>query len=142
MADVKTYDPNSIIQSFGTIPILGLDDDMVEIEFDEDEFTDKAGSQGDVVVTRNRNRLADITLHLLAESPTNDRLSAHADLSRVSPIFYQPYQLKNLLGTTLLFAKKAWIKKRPAVEYAKESGSRVWVLRGVFDQYTVGGSVA
>lgn len=141
MPDVKTYDPGLYKMSLKGISILGCADDMIEIEFDEDEMTDQAGAQGDVVVTRNRNKLATITFHLLAESTTNDRLSAMADVGRVSPLFYGPFTMKNTLGTTLVHAARAWIAKRPTLTQGKESTPREWKVRAVIDTYNVGGTV-
>jgi hypothetical protein len=142
MPDLFNFDPGLTTTSFKGVPISGYADDDITAELDEDAFTDKAGNAGDVVRTRNRNMLGDVTIPLLAESPVNDRLSAIADLDMTGAgAGVGPFTLRNANSTTVLHAAKAWIKKRPAVASGKESGPRVWVIRCVFDVFKVGGSL-
>jgi hypothetical protein len=141
MPDVKQYDFGLVNLAFKGVMFQGFaDGDSIAVALDEDAYTDVVGSGGDVVRTRNRNTLGDMTVRLLAESPTNDRLSAIADLDAAG-LGRGPLTLTNLNGTTILSAASAWIKKRPDVAYGKESGVREWVLRVVFDIYNVGGAL-
>lgn len=141
MPDLKNFDPGTLNAVFKSIVMGGFADADITCELDEDAFTDKAGNAGDVVRTRNRNMLGDATIPLLAESPTNDRLSEIADLDMTGAgLGVGAFSLTLLNGTTVVHAAKAWIKKRPAIGYGKESGTREWILRCVFDVYVVGGA--
>lgn len=142
MPDVKNFDPGLVNAVFKSIVLGGFADADITIALDEDAFTDKAGNAGDVVRTRNRNMLGDVTIPLQAESPSNDRLSAVADLDGAGPGLGQgAFSLTMLNGTTVVHASKAWIKKRPQIALGKESGNREWVIRCVFDVYNVGGAL-
>lgn len=142
MPELKNYDPGLNSLNFAGIPIVGFaDGDSITSTLDEDAYADSSGSQGDVVRVRNRNMLGDLTIVLQAESPSNDRLSALADVDRATGLGVKPLTLTNLNSRTVLHAAKAWIKKRPDVPMGKDAGTRTWVIRCVFDTYHVAGSV-
>lgn len=142
MPYVRTYDPVLHKVSAFAIPVQGFaDGDAIETELDEQDFTEKVGLHGDVVVTRNHNPLGTIRLILQAESPSNDRLSAQRTLGRTSPLFFGPFRLQNLNGTTLISASRCWIQKPPSLPVGKESGNVEWVLRAAFEVYHIGGAV-
>lgn len=127
---VKTYDPGQVLINFRGQPILGFaDGSFVRVERNEDAFLTKAGADGEIVRARNRNRSGRVTITLMQSSPSNDVLSqaAIAD-EKLAGTGMGPLQVKDNLGTTQVNAPNAWVVKQPAIEFAKEVGTREWVL--------------
>lgn len=143
MPDVKSYDPADVNTIFASIHVQGFaDGEMVSIKRDANLADDQVGAQGDVVVVKNRNPMADVTFRLSAESPTNARLSALAEQQGIGPaIIGKPFTLSLLNGTTLIHGTRAWIKTYPEVGYGAQRGVREWVIRVVCDVFNVGGAV-
>lgn len=138
----KNYDPGRIAGSWKGIPFLGfMDGTFVNAERNEDAFSMSVGAQGDVTRVRSRNRTGLVTITLQAASPTNDLLTAQAQLDELSGVSYGPLQIEDLNGNTLLLASVAWIKKAPAVEFGTEAGSREWVFECADLEMSVGGAV-
>lgn len=127
----KTYDPEQVSLSIGG-SLIGFDE--VTIEFDEDQNTFAAGTQGEVTRTKNVNRLALWTVLLPQTHNSNDILSALAitDATFVCSIL-------DLSGTALAMTPEAAIVKRPPISRAKESGQNSWTFRGKTELF-VGGN--
>jgi len=138
----KNYDPTRVTVAFGAILIQGFNDGtMIKTSRNEDAYTVKVGGQGDVTRVRSRNKTGQITITLLAESPTNDLLTAQALIDEESGTAYAPIMVKDLNGTTLMVAENAWIMKMPEVEHATDASPREWVIECADLTMTVGGSV-
>ncbi len=129
-AELKNYDPKNIVIVFGAIVITaGLaEDTFVSAERDEEMFTKKAGADGEVTRTRNRNKMGRVTLTLQQTAEANQLLSAQAAVDELTGNGVAPLLIKDLGGTSLAAAANAWIAKRPAMAYGKDSGNREWVL--------------
>jgi len=126
---LRTYDPKLVLISFGEVAITGFaDGSFVSVDRDEDAFTKVVGAGGDVVRTRNRNRSGSVTVTLLHSAPENDLLSGIARLDETLGTGVRPVMVKEANGTTIIAAQNGWIRKLPTTEYAKESGTREWVL--------------
>lgn len=123
------YDPGLIVVSFKGVRLLGPQDGtFVTAERAEDAFTAQVGSAGDVARSRNRNKMGSVTYTCQQGSPTNDVLSALALVDELSGLGFGSLMLKDLIGTTLVEAPTAWIKKIASPEFAKEAGPRAWVF--------------
>lgn len=143
MSLFHNYDPGRVVAAFRGIPILGYaDGTFIAVERAEDAFTSEVGAGGDVTRVRSRNRTGTATFTLLSSSPTNDLFSGVALEDEMFGTGVGPLLVKDLNGTTLIEAPVAWIKKSPAVEYAKEAGSREWVIECAELFMKVGGAVA
>jgi hypothetical protein len=100
-----------------------------------------AGADGQVVRVASADKRGEITVTLMASSLSNDFLSAQAALDDLTGINTQPLLIKDLLGTTLISAQQAWIKKPADVEFGKEAGTREWVFECGELNILVGGSI-
>lgn len=126
---IKTYDPAEVLTTFFGIPLTGFaDGTFVEVDYNEDAFTLMVGAGGETARARSQNRSGTVTFTLMASSPCNDLLSAVAIADRASGLGVGPVGIKDNNGTSLVAGANAWVKKMPKVEYAKEVGSRQWVL--------------
>lgn len=138
----KNYDPKLVVVSFTGIPLLGYaPGTFVEVDRAEDAFKLVAGATGDVTRVRNRKINGSVTVTLQAESPTNDLLSAQAELDRIFGTGFGPLLVKNINGTTICMAEIAWIKKPAKVEYSDDASNREWVFDCAELLMLVGGAI-
>lgn len=138
----KNYDPGRVVGSWKGIPFIGfMDSTFLTAERNEDAFSMSVGAQGDVTRVRSRNVTGMVTLTLQAASPTNDLLSAQAQLDELTGFGYGPLQIEDLNGTTLLIASVAWIKKAPSVEFSTDASGREWVFECADLYMSVGGAI-
>jgi hypothetical protein len=125
----KTYDPKKIHFSFAGSILTGYaPDTFLEVERDEDAYTKQVGATGEVVRSRNNNRGGKITLTLMADSASNDILSAIAAADEVGNAGVAPVLGEDANGTTLFSGANAWIQKMPKVERGKEAGTVQWAF--------------
>ena len=126
---LKKYNPKKINGGWNNIPLLGyMDGTFVEIEFAEDAVTTHVGSQGDVSVVLNANRMATVTVTLIQGSPTNDQLSKQVPDARANRLPTGTFSMKDLNGTTLVSGKNAFIRKTAKIEFGKNVTGRQWVF--------------
>jgi hypothetical protein len=127
--EFKNYDPKKVIVTFRGVLLRGfMDGTFVSAERTEDAYEMAVGAAGDVTRVRNRNRTGAITVTLMAESPSNDELSAVVTADELTGLGYGPFLVKDLNGTTLLVAAQSWVRKLPVVEYADTGSGREWVF--------------
>lgn len=126
---LRTYDPRNVLASLGEVSLTGFaDGTYIVVERTSEAFTKIVGAGGDVVRTRNRDRSGTVTVTLLASAPENDLLAGIAAEDELTGTGVRAMLVKELNGTTLASAQNAWIRKVPTVEYAKEHGTREWVI--------------
>jgi hypothetical protein len=124
-----TYDPAKVLFSFAGIPVTGYaPDTFLEVERDEEAYTKQVGAAGEVVRTRNNNRGGKVTVTLMADSQTNDLLSAIAVADELTGVGVGALLGEEANGTLLFNAANAWVQKMPRVERAKEAGTVQWVF--------------
>lgn len=133
MADnFNQYDPLAVLISWKEVKFVGLaEGSFIEAQRDEDSFTKKTGSTGDVARVKNRNRGGSVKITLMQTSPTNGQLSAYHKKGEQIPLTTADVgqlQIKDLLGNTLVHATNAWIKKVSNVTYAKDLSGREWTF--------------
>jgi hypothetical protein len=125
----NTYDPLLVKAAFNGVLLTGFArDTFISAERDEDAFTKVAGANGDTVRVRNRNRMGAVTFTLMAESPSNDSLSALAKLDELFGAGAGDLLITDLNGTTVCEAQNAWIRKLPTVPYGTEAQNREWMI--------------
>lgn len=138
---MQTYDPAQVVFTFAGNLITGFaEGSFVEVSRDEDAFTKHVGSDGEVARTRNRNRAGSVKVTLMQTSESNDLLSAQAALDEAAGTGVGSLQVKDLGGTTLHDSPNAWIRKVANTTFAKEAGTREWVIDCDNLSMTVGGT--
>lgn len=144
MGNMKNYDPKLVGIVFAGIPITGFaDGSFLSVETNEDWYTAVVGSDGEGCRSKNNNWSARFTVTLGQWSLANDLLTAIMNTDRLSPSGdgIGPFMVKDLKGTTLIAAEKAWIVKPPTVEYDREPTSREWVFETIDASFHVGGNL-
>jgi hypothetical protein len=128
---MSTYDPTRVVVTFQGQQIIGFaEGTFVTAEFDEDSFTKAVGSDGRVIRSRNPNTSGSVTVTLMADSPSNDILSAAARQDRTLGTGFGALSITDANGTTLVTAPSAWVRKLPAATFGKEASdaNREWVF--------------
>jgi len=143
MGDVKTYDYKFTVMTVGGVPITGFADGTgITVEFSSPSYTKTVGADGEVARTRSNDDTAKITITLLQTSLSNDWLSSLVALDKLANAGKVPVQIKDLLGTTVLFFKDAWVNERPSIEFGKELSERAWILEtGQISIENIGGNI-
>jgi hypothetical protein len=116
---------------FGILEIKGFyeGDDVVDIEFDADQFNDVAGAKGDVVRAQTNDNRATVTVKLLQTSESNKDLTTVYNADRelgtgVAPLIIQDKET----GETYV-GNNAWIRKYAKVTRGQGVNSMDWVFR-------------
>ena len=137
------YDFKSVIPIFGVAQIQGFAEDTgIEVELDEDLFTDYTGADGDFTRSRRHGMVGKVKFILAQSSPSNDVLAAImlADLAANAGVL--PFLLKDILGTTDVFAAYGYVMKPPPLSFGSKVGTREWNIRLAAVTIKPGGNAA
>lgn len=121
---VNTYDPLDVnVVVNGTILTGFADGTMIKVEKDEDRYTAKVGTKGEVARARNANEMGKVTVTLSQDSPSNSYLSQLEKGKDTFPVNVVDQNFGVTSG-----GNDGWILKNPGVEYGKEVSNREWVF--------------
>lgn len=139
----KIYDANQVTAVFfGFILDSGFaDGEFIRIEQESDDFTDVAGTDGQVTRSKTNDRRVTITVTLMQTSEGNSKLSAINILDRKAKngAGVGPFLVKDRSGTAL-HVGSCWVAKPPTTVYDRGATAREWKLRGILDERFDGGS--
>lgn len=143
---LRIYDPKDVVITFGSAgEVTGFaDGSFVSIEFNEDFYSLQIGSDGEGTRSKSNNLSARITITLMQDSPSNDDLSTILKADLEADAIADGIQVKDLNGTSLYIAEKAWIVRYPTSEFGREATGREWIIEtdNLADEQTnVGGNV-
>lgn len=127
MSEPYVYNPNDVSVTIDGVFMTGLGEDMIEFAFDEEQFETVVGSQGDVVVNENNNKLATLTLTIQASSPQYHMCLEYANKGTIFPVWVVNKSIGERCGGT-----KARFKKTPDVAYGGSMEDRSCELQ-IFD---------
>src|SRR5207245_2623661 len=119
------YDPDQVDILFGLAPLSGFsEEDMVTIEEDNENFITVIGVDGQATRSKQKARIATITVKLMSSSSSNAYLSAvlAAHLLASGGAGVVPFLIRDRNGTSLFATDKAWISKVPPVTYSSKAG--------------------
>lgn len=128
---LHTYDPAQLAIVFAGIPVDGFaDGTFLSVEQNEDSFSLQVGTDGEGCRSKSNNRSGRVTFTLGQWSKTNDLLSAvhQVDINSPNGDGIGPLLIKDMSGTSIYAAEKAWIVKPPAAAFGREAESREWVI--------------
>ena len=128
----KTYDPKKVILSVGPYVMGGFaDGTFITVKRDEEAWTKKVGSDGEVTRAKSNNLAGSISVVLDLASPSNDALNILATLDEVSNNGIVPVILRevgNASGLPIVVAESGWVKKKPDQAFGKKSEDRTWEI--------------
>lgn len=130
---LRHYDADEVTIVVGPVLIDDgfADGEFVRIEQESDDFTDVAGSSGEVARSKTLDRRATITIILLQTAAANDALSviSNTDRETAGGAGVVPMMIRDRQGRALYTAENVWIMKPPDVSLDRGATSREWVLR-------------
>lgn len=139
-APTTTYASDQVVVVIQGNTIVGLmPDSGVKVERDEEAFKKVTGQDGTVSRSRNANRSGKITLVLQQTSPSNDVLTALAQLDELAGTSIGTGMVKDLSGRTLHSTNSCWVQKQPENEFGSDIKPRTWVIdTGLLTMNTAG----
>ncbi len=140
MENMKTIDPSKGKLIIGGIPISGFGDNMIEIEYDEDSYTIKNGTDGHTTRIKNLNSNGKATITLMQSSASNDVLNLMANKDRVDNTGVIAFLFTDLSGRTIAAAPQCYVAKKPKWGMGKDMKENSWVLQLVNLQLDIGGN--
>jgi hypothetical protein len=128
---VAEWNPQNFIITIGSITATQFaNGTFIKAMYDEDLYSYEPSASGGVGCRiRNANEAGKFEITLLKSSPTNDLLSALAQIDRASGAGVVPVQVKDGNGTAVAEAELAWVVKPADLERGKELGDVTWTLQ-------------
>ena len=142
MSDVLTYNPKKNIIIYGAKQLTGFaEDDMITIKPLGDGMQIFSGADGEVGRSIDPNSTYEVTVSLATSSKSNDYLSNCFNKDRKTGNDMLPLIIKDLSGSTLFFAKQAWIKNFPESKRGRKISNQDWTFNtGQVDDPIIGGN--
>lgn len=142
MSDVLTYNPKKNIIIYGAKQLTGFaEDDMITIKPLGDGMQIFSGADGEVGRSIDPNSTYEVTVSLATSSKSNDYLSNCFNKDRKTGNNMLPLIIKDLSGSTLFFAKQAWIKNFPESKRGRKISNQDWTFNtGQVDEPIIGGN--
>lgn len=137
---LHTIDPSKGKLTVGGIPISGFGDNIIEIEHNEDSYSEKNGTDGHTTRIRNLNSNGKATIYLQQSSASNDVLNALATKDQIDGTGIAPFLFTDLSGRTVAAAPQCYVIKKPKWGMGKEIKENSWVLSLVNLTLNIGGN--
>lgn len=127
---MKEYNANQVNVSLAGKALTGgyADGVFFTVRRSTATFTKKVGTDGEVTRSRSNDRTGEFEIRLMASSEDNAWLSALFNLDENSEngAGVGALSCEDLNGTTLHFAKSAWLTEWPEESFDREVGEVVW----------------
>jgi hypothetical protein len=142
MSDVLTYDPKKNIIIYGGRQLTGFaEDDMITIKPLGDGMQIYSGADGEVGRSVDPNRTFEVRVSLATSSKSNDYLSECYNKDRRTGSYMLPLTIKDLSGSTLFFAKQAWVQNFPESKRGRKIDNQDWTFNtGQVNDPVIGGN--
>lgn len=142
MSDVLTYDPKKNIIIYGGRQLTGFaEDDMITIKPLGDGMQIYSGADGEVGRSVDPNRTFEVKVILATSSKSNDYLSECYNKDRRTGSYMLPLTIKDLSGSTLFFAKQAWVQNFPESKRGRKIDNQDWTFNtGQVNDPVIGGN--
>lgn len=142
MSDVLTYDPKKNIIIYGGRQLTGFaEDDMITIKPLGDGMQIYSGVDGEVGRSVDPNRTFEVKVSLATSSKSNDYLSECYNKDRRTGSYMLPLTIKDLSGSTLFFAKQAWVQNFPESKRGRKIDNQDWTFNtGQVNDPVIGGN--
>ena len=124
---VRTYDPKLVIVTFMGLVITGYaEGTFLNAKPSGPAFGHKKGADGSIDRVNKNNLDLEIELTLKQTAPSNGDLSVIHQADKLLNTGKGPFKIKDLNGTTLVFAPEAWIEQAPDAAFGDDLTPRTW----------------
>jgi hypothetical protein len=130
----KDWNINDLAISLNAIPLDDggyADDEVFSLEWDDSQFLDFTGADGEVSRYATNNFKAFVTLRYANTANANDRLSSmlQADLSLPNGAGAGVFNARDKEGRLVVLSERAWITGFPAYKAGKAVQVLEWKIR-------------
>lgn len=130
----KAWNIRDLSISLNAVPLDGggyAEDEVLTLEWAEDQFTAYIGADGEVSRATTNNGLATVTLKYAQTADANDRLSAvhRADLALPNGAGAGVFSARDKYGRTVINSSRAWVMGYPGVSLGKTIQTRDWKIQ-------------
>lgn len=138
MSEITSYDPSKVTASLGGLDLLSGtgDGDFITVEPASEQWVTKVGADGSVIRTKVLDKRANVKVILLPTSTRNATLQALYASGLAGP-----FSLRDLNGSVLVEATKAWVRKPPTAGRGKEAGMAEWEIECADAEFTFAAGV-
>lgn len=131
---MKSWNIKDMSISLNAVPLDDggyADDEVMTLEWAEDQFSVYVGADGEVTRANTNNGLATVTLKYAQTAAANDRLMAllRADLALGNGAGAGMFSARDAYGTTAVGAERAWVMGYPALSVGKTVKVREWKIQ-------------
>lgn len=144
--NVRVYSADETSLTIAGLPIDSgfADGEYVTIEPAADDFTDKAGADGEVSRAKTNDRRATIKVKLQQTSAGHALLGQlrQLDIDNPNGAGVGAFQLRDRAGSLLAHAEHAWVMKPPSPGFGREISEWEWTLRAAHMDLDFQGSPA
>lgn len=124
---VRTYDPKLVSIALGTILLEGFSvNQMISVEYDENNFFKRKGARGGFSRTRNASQMGMLTVFLAQTSPSNEALQNAFNADYFGGGATLPLLGRDAGGTSVFKGSGCYVEKLPTMEYGDQEGDREW----------------
>jgi hypothetical protein len=124
-----TLDAKQLALVIGGVLINGFaDGEYINVEYNEDAFKFKSGSDGLGARAKTNNKSGTITINLMPNSPANAVLSGLYNLDDATSAGVVPFTITDLAAGDSFTGQGAWVKKAAGRSFQTEVTARQWVL--------------
>lgn len=134
MSQMRAWNIKDLAISLNAVPLSDGgygEDEVMQLEWEEDQFTAYVGADGEVARAATNNGLATITLTYAHTAQANDRLTAllKADLLATNGAGAGMYQARDLNGRMVVSSERAWVMAYPSVTLGKTIQTIEWKIQ-------------
>lgn len=146
---LRKFNPKRIVGSFNgkvgdyefAIKFQGyMDGSFIKAQYAEDAVTEHVGSQGEITIVLNANKLASVTVTFGQGSPSNDALSLLIPDGARNYLPVGQLAFSDLNGTSKIKSAEAWLRTVAPVEFGNQVTAREWVFGLADAEIVVGGA--
>lgn len=134
MAQMRAWNIKDLTISLNAVPLSDGgygEDEVMALEWEEDQFTAYVGADGEVSRAATNNGLATVTLTYAHTAGANDRLTAllKADMLATNGAGAGMFQARDVNGRMVVSSERAWVMAYPSVTLGKTIQTIEWKIQ-------------
>ncbi len=134
MAQMRAWNIKDLFIALNAVPLHDGgygEDEVMALEWEEDQFTAYVGANGEVSRAATNNGLATVTLTYAQTAAANDRLTAllKADLLATNGAGAGAFQARDVNGRMVVQSDRAWVMAYPSVTLGKTIQVVEWKIQ-------------
>lgn len=133
MAGMRAWNIKDLTISLNAVPLEGGygEDEVMSLEWEEDQFVAFVGADGEVSRANTNNGLATVTLTYAHTAAANDRLTAllRADMLAPNGAGAGMFVARDIHGRMVVSAERSWVMGYPGVTLGKTIQTVEWKIQ-------------